>query len=365
MSEKKYLLKVDGKIKVDGSLKVRNTAPVAADLFSAIVYWGEDTATACAENLPITNCTGDGTTFCNSNTFYSEGFTDKGTGYIFISYNGQIKTVNITSGENFATIRSECVACPAPPTPENSDVSTLTLAAGLYKKKYEGYFYDNDNFFDSIPISNLSFIDSGKHFQIVNIGLVTSENDWINLGFMPMPQYDKPEALALPFPSEGKGVMYFGGPTIEESIGAIVSPVSVSEEVTSNINDNYYQSQGQNNKSLIIKGYFKPSASGVYRFRLLSDDASYLWLGANAFDGNRTMSNYVVALPGIHGPYYQMGQFTMSANLYYPLTVEFGNGPEGEGVLIFEYMPPNSNDYTSDLSGKLFYDIGSKGHINL
>ena len=70
----------------------------------------------------------------------------------------------------------------------------------------------------------------------------------------------------------------------------------------------------------------------------------------------------MVALPGIHGPYYQMGQFTMSANLYYPLTVEFGNGPEGEGVLIFEYMPPNSNEYTSDLSGKLFYDTESKGH---
>jgi hypothetical protein len=360
MAEKKYALKVDGKTKVDGGLMVRSTALVPAALFSATVYWGEDYATACGESLQITNCIGDSQTFCNSNTFHSEGFTDKGTGYIFISYKGQIKTVNIISGENFATFRSDCVACPAPPAPEDADVSGLTLAAGLYKKKYEGYFYDNDDFFNTRLVSSFANEYQTANYRISNVGSST-EQDWYSWGFIPMSQYDATESIALPFPSEGKGIAYFGG-FIDNPGTASVNPISVSEEVTSNINDNYYQSQGQNNKSLTIKGYFKPSVSGVYRFRLLSDDASYLWLGTNAFDGNRTMNNYVVALPGIHGPYYQMGQFTMSANLYYPLTVEFGNGPEGEGVLIFEYMPPNSNEYTSDLSGKLFYDTESKGH---
>ena len=52
----------------------------------------------------------------------------------------------------------------------------------------------------------------------------------------------------------------------------------------------------------------------------------------------------------------------MTKDSYYPLTVEFGNGPDGEGVLIFEYMPPGSDTWTSDLAGKLFYDVDSKGH---
>jgi hypothetical protein len=262
---------------------------------------------------------------------------------------------------------------PPPPEPENSNVACLTLAAGLYKKKYEGYFYENDDFFNTRLVS--AFIDdyNTANYTISNVGNAT-EQDWYNWGFFPQPQYDTPEAIGSPFPSIGKGVTYFGFGFIENPGTASVSPVVVSEEVTSQIDDNYSSAQGQNNKSLIIKGYFKPTVNGVYKFRLYSDDGSYLWFGTNALDGNRsitrdgngnvTATNAVVSLPGLHGPYHTdpPGTFTMVANSYYPLTVEFGNGPEGEGVLIFDYMPPGSDTWTSDLSGKLFYDTASKGH---
>jgi hypothetical protein len=252
---------------------------------------------------------------------------------------------------------------PPPPTPEDSNVGCLNLAAGLYKKKYEGYFDDVNEFFDTKLVNQISFVDSGKTYRIINAGTATDQ-DWYSWGFFPQPEYDTPEALNLPFPSIGKGVYYDGFGSINNAGTASVGPILVSEEVTSQIDDNYSQAQGQNNKSLIIKGYFKPTVNGVYKFRLYSDDASYLWFGNDALDGNRTTSNAVVSLPGIHGPYHTdpPGTFTMVANSYYPLTVEFGNGPAGEGVLIFDYMPPGSDTWTSDLAGKLFYDIDSKGH---
>ena len=248
-----------------------------------------------------------------------------------------------------------------PPTPEDSDVLCLNLAPGLYKKKYEGYFYDNDDFFNSKLVGQISFADIGKTYQITDAGTAT-EQDWMSWGFIPQGQYDTIEALGLPFPSIGKGVFYDGFGSINNAGTASVSPILVSEEVTSQIDDYYYQSQGQNNKSLIIKGYFKPTVNGVYKFRLYSDDASYLWFGNDALDGNRITADAVVSLPGIHAPYHAEGIFSMVANSYYALTVEFGNGPDGEGVLIFDYMPPGSDTWTSDLAGKLFYDVDSKGH---
>jgi hypothetical protein len=238
----------------------------------------------------------------------------------------------------------------------------LTLAAGLYKKKYEGYFNDNDNFFNTRLVSTFADEYQIGNYRISNLGTST-EQDWYNWGFSPQPQYDAPEAIGSPFPSIGKGVIFFGG-YVDNPGTASVSPIAISEEVTSQIDDNYSQAAGQNNKSLIIKGYFKPLVNGIYQFRLVSDDASYLWLGTDAFDGNRTINNSVVSLPGIHGPYPSEGSFTMTANNYYPLTVEFGNGPDGEGVLIFEYMPPGSTEWTSNLAGKLFHDTTAKGHIN-
>ena len=260
------------------------------------------------------------------------------------------------------------VAPPQPPEPEDGDVDGLTLIAGLYKKKYEGYFYDQDTFFEPKLVSWFDFddISTDPFYQIANTGGAgVTQQDWIGWGFIPQSQYDSPDALPLPFPSPGKGVFYDLSTPYPSSGSASVSRPLLLEEVTSVIDDSYSQAAGQNNKSLIIKGYFKPSATGTYKFRLYSDDASYFWLGQNAYDGNRTMINSVASLPGIHGPSYsQEGIFTMTANSYYPLTVEFGNGPEGEGVLIFEYMPPNSEEWTSDLAGKVFHDANVKGHVN-
>lgn len=92
---------------------VNDCAPCIAAHFSNTIYWGEDVATACSQAIPI-YARGNGTTFCNSNTFYSEDFRTIGTGTIVISYDGQLKTVNITSGSNVATFNGGCDPCPIP-----------------------------------------------------------------------------------------------------------------------------------------------------------------------------------------------------------------------------------------------------------
>lgn len=80
--------------------------------FSGTIFWGEDSGTACAQAIPII-VTGDGKTFCDSNNFTSSDFSTIGTGGIFISYGGQIKTVLVTSGSNIATFNGGCDPCGA------------------------------------------------------------------------------------------------------------------------------------------------------------------------------------------------------------------------------------------------------------
>jgi hypothetical protein len=74
------------------------------------------------------------------------------------------------------------------------------------------------------------------------------------------------------------------------------------------------------------------------------------------------MSNYIVGLPGLHGVQENTSTFSMIGGLYYPLTIEFGNGPEGAGVLLFEYLSPGSSVYSSVLTGKIAYNPVTKGH---
>lgn len=79
--------------------------------FSGIIFWGEDSGTACGEFLPI-EVIGDGATFCESNNFTSVEFSTMGDGGIFITNGGLLKTVNVESGSPIATFNGGCDPCP-------------------------------------------------------------------------------------------------------------------------------------------------------------------------------------------------------------------------------------------------------------
>jgi hypothetical protein len=78
--------------------------------FSDTIYWGEDSATACGQNLPVV-VVGDGPTFCESNIFTGSGLTALNDGGYFISYGGQLKTVNHVAGNDYVTFNGGCDPC--------------------------------------------------------------------------------------------------------------------------------------------------------------------------------------------------------------------------------------------------------------
>jgi len=87
------------------------TTTTTTPLFSNAIYWGEDSGTACLQSIPSIVVTGDGTTFCNSTVFTGSGLSIIGTGGVFISYSGQIRTASHVSGDSFVTCTGGCDPC--------------------------------------------------------------------------------------------------------------------------------------------------------------------------------------------------------------------------------------------------------------
>jgi hypothetical protein len=70
---------------------------------------------ACNEQLGTKFfASGDGTTFCDSTILTGNGFASLAPGFpqVFITYNGEIRTANYVSGQNFVTFTTGCSNCP-------------------------------------------------------------------------------------------------------------------------------------------------------------------------------------------------------------------------------------------------------------
>jgi hypothetical protein len=94
----------------DGSIEDFNTCTSTFNpWFNETITWGEDTG-ACSGGIPIT-VTGNGTTFCNSTTFTGPDIAGIGTGTVIFSFDGDYKTVNVTSGSDVATFNGGCDPC--------------------------------------------------------------------------------------------------------------------------------------------------------------------------------------------------------------------------------------------------------------
>lgn len=72
---------------------------------------GADAATACGPSgIPI-QVTGDNATFCLCTVFTSDAFMEYATGVYYLSYNGQVMAIAITTGSNTATVEGPCADC--------------------------------------------------------------------------------------------------------------------------------------------------------------------------------------------------------------------------------------------------------------
>ncbi len=105
-------------------------------------------------------------------------------------------------------------------------------------------------------------------------------------------------------------------------------------------------------------GYFKPTTTETYTFYLNSDDASYMWIGANAVTGFST-ANALINNGGEHGAAEVSGSIALTAGTYYAVRIQFGENSGGD-VLEFNHETPTIAK-TTNVAGKVFYNTVTNG----
>ena len=112
------------------------------------------------------------------------------------------------------------------------------------------------------------------------------------------------------------------------------------------------------NFSMQWLGYFRPTTTETYTFFLSSDDASYLWIGSNAVTGFST-ANATVNNGGLHGPVEVSGTAALTAGVYYPIRIQYGEQSGGD-VLTFNHSTATIGK-TTNVTGKVFYNRDTNG----
>ena len=112
------------------------------------------------------------------------------------------------------------------------------------------------------------------------------------------------------------------------------------------------------NFSIQWLGYFLPATTETYTFFTASDDASYMWIGANALSGFTT-ANATVNNGGEHGVQERSGTASLTAGVYYPIRIQFGEVGGGD-ALTFNYSTPTITK-TTDVTGRVFYNPTTNG----
>ena len=106
-------------------------------------------------------------------------------------------------------------------------------------------------------------------------------------------------------------------------------------------------------------GYFKPATTETYTFYLTSDDASFMWLGANAVSGFNT-GNALINNGGVHGSNEVSASIALTAGVYYPIRIQYGDNTGGD-VLEFEFSTPTITK-DENVTGLIFYNSTTNGH---
>lgn len=148
------------------------------------------------------------------------------------------------------------------------------------------------------------------------------------------------------------------------------SPAINAENVVNNISRDGTVAE---TTTYTLLGYFKPTTTGTWGFRIRSDDASYLFLGADAevndndAPTNISLSNAVVDNGGKHPATNATGSFYLQAGSYYYLYAIFGNDG-GPGTAEFYFTAPGESENTggpggvgSDFTGLIFYNTATDG----
>jgi hypothetical protein len=110
------------------------------------------------------------------------------------------------------------------------------------------------------------------------------------------------------------------------------------------------------NTSLQALGYFLPRTTETYTFGISCDDAGYLWIGSNAVSGFTT-SNKLIRAQYDSGEVF--GTINLTAGVYYPIRIQYGNGP-ASGNFNLSFSTPTIAK-TSTFTDMIFYNSATNG----
>jgi hypothetical protein len=99
--------------------------------------------------------------------------------------------------------------------------------------------------------------------------------------------------------------------------------------------------------------------SGSTYFQLTSDDASYLWIGNTAITGYTT-GNALINNGGLHSSQTITGVIAMTAGVYYPIRIQYGNNI-GDSAFSLTVYSVSIATYTTSMASNIFYNSVTNG----
>jgi len=103
-------------------------------------------------------------------------------------------------------------------------------------------------------------------------------------------------------------------------------------------------------------GYIIPDYTGTWTFRMTSDDASYLYIGANAvINYSRDIHTALIDIGGVHTALTKTATVDLVKDQIYPFRVMYGDWGGGASVFKLEFKAPGFTDFQSDYKSLLWH----------
>ena len=133
------------------------------------------------------------------------------------------------------------------------------------------------------------------------------------------------------------------------------------------------------NTTLVMNGYFIPDNTGEWKFRIESDDASFMWLGNEAITRYRNSTqSAVIRNGGVHAPKTVEYSVNLIKDKIYPIRFMYGN-EKSSPVFKFDTLAPGFSSWQSDTQGLMWHSepsycttwgigyelVGSLGYDNI
>ena len=109
------------------------------------------------------------------------------------------------------------------------------------------------------------------------------------------------------------------------------------------------------NTTLVMNGYFIPDVTGEWKFRIESDDASYMWLGNEAITRYRNANQgAVIRNGGVHTAKSVEYSVNLVKDKIYPIRIIYGND-KSVSVFKFDTKAPGYSAWQSDTQGLMWH----------